>query len=165
MGKSRGGASLGFTVIELVMVLVIISSFIILAGPRYFSTTPYNQQVFYDEVLNSVRYARKLAIGHNAHIQVSLTSNSITLQQRVEGSSCTVGTKLLPIIDPATHRVGYVKTLQGNVSITFSSNWPLYFNGLGQALKASNCTVINTDTISLVGGNTIKVFGETGVAQ
>lgn len=160
-----GNAFLGFTTIELVMTMVIISALTVLAGPRFFSTAGYQQQVYYDQVLNSIRYARTLAIGTGNHIQVSLTNNSVTLQQRVEGSSCVVGTVLNSVQDPGTRASGFVKTAPGAVALSFSTNWPLYFNGLGQALTASNCTVVTTATVTIVGENTMTVFGETGFVQ
>jgi Tfp pilus assembly protein FimT len=145
--------------------MVIISALMILAGPKFFSTSVYQQQVYYDQLLNSIRYARALAIGTGNHIQVSLTNSSITLQQRVEGSSCVTGTTFLPVLDPVTRSSGFVKNAPGAITINFSSNWPIYFNGLGQAFSATNCVVINAATVNVVGGNTLTVFGETGFVQ
>ncbi len=164
MPKTRESLYLGFTMIELVMTMVIISALMILAGPRFFTTSTYQQQVYYDEVLNSLRFARTLAIGTGNHIQVTLTSSSITLQRRVEGSNCTSPT-FQPIEDPGTRTSGFVKTAPGVVTLNFSTNWPLYFNGLGQVFTASNCNEITTATVSIIGGNTVTVFGETGFIQ
>lgn len=156
---------MGFTIIELVIALVIVGVMAVAAGPRFFSTIDYDRRVYYDEVLNSIRYARKLAVATNGHIQVSLTSTSITLQNRIEGSNCTTGTTFQPILDPANKTSGYVKTAPGSVTLTFSANWPIYFNGLGQAIRASDCSVVGTGTATIVGGNTVTVIGETGFVQ
>lgn len=162
---STDRSSLGFTVIEIVMALVIVGVLAVAAGPKFFSTTAYDQRVYYDEVLNSVRYARKLAVATNSHIQVNLTSTSITLQYRTEGGSCASGTTFSPVTDPTNRTSGYVKTAPGGVTLTFSANWPLYFNGLGQAIRASDCSVVSTGTITVVGGNTVTVVGQTGFVQ
>ncbi len=162
---STDRSGLGFTVIEIVMALVIMGVLAVAAGPKFFSTTTYDQRVYYDEVLNSVRYARRLAIATNSHIQVNLTSTSITLQYRTEGGSCAAGTTFSPVMDPTNRTSGYVKTAPGSTTITFSANWPIYFNGLGQALRASDCTVISSNTITIAGGNTVTVIGQTGFVQ
>jgi MSHA pilin protein MshC len=158
----------GFTIIELVMVLVIAGIMAVVATSKFFSTIDYDRRVYYDEVLNSIRYARKLAVATNAHVQVDLTSTSITVRNRIEGSNCTTGTTFSPVTDPANRISGYVKTAPGPVTLTFSANWPIYFNGLGQALRASNCTVLTSaapGTVTIVNGNKVTVTGETGFVQ
>lgn len=163
--KSHPGiASNGYTMVELATVIAIIGFLSVIAAPRFFSTVSYQRQVYYDEILNSVRYARKLAVGSGSHIQISVTGNSITLQRRVEGGSCAAAT-FVAIPDPALNSLGYSKVAPTNVTLTFSSDWPIYFNGLGQALRASDCTVVNTDTITVVGGNTVTLVGQTGFVQ
>lgn len=156
---------LGFTVIEIVMALVIVGVLAVAAGSKFFSTIDYDRKVYYDEVLNSIRYARKLAVATGGHIQVNLTSTSMTLQNRTEGSNCTTGTTFQPILDPANKTSGYVKTAPSSVTLTFSANWPIYFNGLGQAIRASDCSVVTTGTVTVVSGNTVTVIGETGFVQ
>ena len=140
-----------------------------MAGPKFFSSIDYDRLVYYEEVLNSLRYARKLAVATNAHIQVNLSATDLTLRSRTEGSDCTTGTHFGAIIDPTTKTPGYVKTAPGPVILSFSKNWPIYFNGLGQAFKADDCTVLKTGApgtwVSIVGGNTVTVIGETGLSQ
>lgn len=145
------------------MVIVVILSVSVV--PRFFSTQEYQKRLYYDELLNSVRYARKLSIATGSHIQVLLTANSITLQRRVEGSSCTSGTTFEPIFDPANNTTGYVRTAPADLTLTFSGGWPLFFDGLGRGTMASDCSIITTQTINLTGGKTITVFGETGFVE
>lgn len=153
------------------MVLAIAGIMAAVAGSKFFSTSSYHRAVYYDQVLNSLRYARKLAIATNAHVQVDLTSTSITLRNRIEGSNCTTGTTFSAVTDPANRISGYVKTAPGSITLSFSADWPIYFNGLGQALSASNCTVLTSGppgtvgSITVGGVNTITVIGETGFVQ
>lgn len=151
------------------MILVIVGIMAVAVSSKSFSTLDYDRVVYYDQVLNSLRYARKLAIATNAHIQVDLTSTTITLRNRTEGSNCTTGTTFSAVTDPANRSVsGYVKTAPGSVTLTFSANWPIYFNGLGQAIGVSNCTVLTAGipgTLTVVGGKTVTVTGETGFVQ
>ncbi len=160
--------ALGFTIVELILTLVIIGIMSAIAGSKFFSAADYNRRVYYDEVINSIRYARKLAVATNAHVQVDLTSTSVTLRNRIEGSNCTTGTTFSVVTDPANrNNSGYVKTAPGQVALNFSTaNWPIYFNGLGQALLASNCSVLSSaSTVQVVNGNAITVTGETGFVQ
>ena len=156
---------LGFTIVEMVMVMVIVVILAIAVMPRFFSVLTYNRQVFSDEITNSLRFARKLSVATGNRIQVTVTSNSITLQRRVEGSSCTLGTTFQPVMDPVTNTAGFVRNVPTNVTLTFSSGWPVYFNSLGQAMRASDCTVSGNVTITVVGGKTITLYGETGFVE
>jgi MSHA pilin protein MshC len=156
----------GFTIVEIVMTLVIVGVLSVVAAPRFFSTITYQRQVYYDEVLNSIRYARTLAVASGTHIQVSLTSTSIMLQRRTEGGTCTTGTVFTNITDPAMRSTSYVKTAPGTITLSSSANWPIYFDGLGRAFRASNCTLLSPNaTVTVSGGNTITILGETGFTQ
>ena len=163
--RARVDPTLGFTLIEIAMVIIIVGIMSVAALPRFFSLATYHQAVYYQEILSALRYARKLAIATDSHIQVTVTANSITLQRRIEGSSCNTGTTFQTVIDPASQAGSYLRSAPGNVALTFSSQWPLYFDGLGQANQASTCTVITSGTVSIVGGNTVTVIGATGFVQ
>lgn len=160
----HGIVNKGYTMVELATIIAIIGVLSVMAAPRFFSTIIYQRQVYYDEVLNTVRYARKLAVGSGSHIQVSVTNNSIALQRRIEGASCAAAT-FTAITDPTFGASGYNKIAPTNVTLNFSSDWPIYFNGLGQALRASDCSIINTDTIGVVGGKTVTLVGQTGFVE
>jgi len=155
----------GFTLIELVMTLVIISILAAVGVPKFFSTATYQAEVYHDELLNSIRYARKLAIATGSHYEITLTSTSITLQQRVEGSNCSTGTTFIAVTDPANHTSGYVKAAPGAITISSSANWPIYFDALGQANQASTCATLTSNATITVGTQTITLQGETGFVQ
>jgi MSHA pilin protein MshC len=161
--KSR--RSSGFTMIELVMVMVIVVILSVAVMPRFFSVLTYNRQVFSEEIMNSLRFARKLAVASGNHIQVTVTSDSITLQRRIKGSSCTVGTTFQPVVDPTSNITGFVRNAPANVILIPSSGWPIYFNSLGQAIRASDCMVSGNLTITIDNGETITLYGETGFVE
>jgi len=154
-----------FTMIELVTTMLIISILSVIAVPLFFSTSTYQTLVYHDELLNSLRYARKLAIATGGHYEVKLTSTSLTLQQRSEGASCSSGTTFQAVVDPANNSSSYVKLAPGAITINSSANWPIYFDGLGQANQASTCATLSSNATITVGSKTITVIGETGFAQ
>lgn len=155
----------GFTIIELAMTMVIIVILSVAAAPRFFSTQTYEKRLFTDDLTNSIRYARKLAVATGSYIQINLTSTSLTLQRRVPGSSCNIGTTLEPVLDPVDNSSGYVRTAPSNITLQYSIGWPIYFDALGRAIQGSNCSVVGTQTVGITGGKTITIYGETGFVE
>ncbi len=155
----------GFTLIELSTIVVIMAILSVAASSRFFSTRDYEEGLYFDDIVNSLRYARKLAVATGNSTQVSLTMTTMTLERRMKGSSCSVGTTFEPIFDPTTNALGFVRTAPVGLSQNFSIAWPIYFDGLGRAVRASDCVVIDSEVITLSGGKTIRVFGETGFIE
>ena len=79
----------GFTLVELVLVILLLSIISAIAIPKFFSTNDYQVRAAYDETVNAVRYAQKLAVASGCDVQVQLTTSGYALQQRA--SSCNSG--------------------------------------------------------------------------
>ncbi len=156
----------GFTLIEVVIVITIIGILAKVSSSLFFSLSTYNNQFYQDEVKNTIRYARKLAIASGRYIYVSVTSSSITLQIMTPGSSCGVGTTFSSIMDPISNTSGYTRTAPGTTTLTYSSHFPIYFNNAGQALDASNCAISSgLVTIGVTGLSTMTLYPQTGFIQ
>ncbi|WP_278386443.1 pilus assembly FimT family protein [Stutzerimonas kunmingensis] len=66
----------GFTIVELIMVIVILGIISAVALPRFFDRNTFDERFYFEEVLSSVRYAQKLAVASGCRIQVSQDSSS-----------------------------------------------------------------------------------------
>jgi len=72
----------GFTIVELIMVIVIIGILAAVVGPRFFSKSNFDERFYFEEVLSSVRYAQKLAVASGCYTRVQAS--------QVNGSSITL---------------------------------------------------------------------------
>jgi MSHA pilin protein MshC len=77
MSKSK--RSIGFTLIELVMVLVILSIIGITVAPRFSDNAVFQARGFADQVLATLRYAQKTAIAQHQNVCVTLSATTVTL--------------------------------------------------------------------------------------
>ena len=77
VGASR--SSRGFTLVELVMVLVLVSALAVFAAPRLSGFSEFNARGFHDEALALLRHAQKSAVAQRRPVCVVFGSNSMSL--------------------------------------------------------------------------------------
>lgn len=145
----------GFTLIELIMVLVVLGALSIFIAPRFFNKTSFDTLSFHQELKTAIRFAHKLSVASGCEVQVSLTANSYALF--FPNTSCNppdgFGT------NPVNHPVesgNYAGTAVGGVSIAGFGNF--FFDSLG-APSAAGTITINP------GGRSIVVNALTGFVQ
>ncbi|MBI4937721.1 MAG: prepilin-type N-terminal cleavage/methylation domain-containing protein [Nitrosomonadales bacterium] len=131
----------GFTVVELVTIMVILGIIAAVAAPRFFGRNTFDSRSFYDQVISTLRYAQKSAIAQRRFVCVAFTANSVTLTYD-------------PIAPSATHTVaacsanlagptGHVPHSVSNSTASFQGGAPatFYFDALGRASAPVSVTV------------------------
>lgn len=150
----------GFTLVELITVIVILGIVSAVALPRMTDRSAFQARGFEDEVLAALRHARALAVASGCEVQVSIAGNAYTLNQQL---NCGAGGFTVAVIDPASQSANYTGTAPAGITLTAAPQ-PFVFDALGQATSAG----APTDVTLTLGGNanrTLTVFGTTGFAQ
>ena len=145
----------GFTLVELIMVMVIAGILAAVVAPRFFDANVFKSRGFADQVQATLRYAQKEAIAQHRNVCVAFTANSVTLM--IDSDIPADG-----ICNPAP--AGNLKSPTGGAymitapaGITFAAVPAAFsFNALGQPTNAPQ-------TINISGAtNGITIEAETG---
>ena len=72
----------GYSLVELVLVIVILATIGVLAGPRFFDNDAFDERGYYDELASVIRYAQKVAVASGCRVAVDITANSYALAQQ-----------------------------------------------------------------------------------
>ena len=145
----------GFTLIELIVVMMIIGILAVAVIPRFSDNQTFNTRGFYDETLAALRYAQKSAIAQRRNVCVTLTSTTVTLTiASATGSAAVCNT---PLSSP-TGTAPFLVTARSNIN--FSGTFPSFsFNALGKPIPdaAVSLNIVGDGTT-----RTIIVERETG---
>lgn len=155
-GGASGPRQKGFTLIELVMVMVMLGVLAVFAAPRVFNRNDFEARGFHDQVLSTLRFAQKTAIAQRRTVCVAFTSTTVSLT-RAAAAASNVCDPTLPVPGP---RGELVLTAPANVAFTVVPTG-FSFDGLGQSRPASVPPAARTITV-VNAGRTIAVEEVTG---
>lgn len=166
----------GFTMIELVAVIVVVGILAAFVAPRFLRNEAFDARSFADQNLNMLRYAQKLAIAQNRPVFAVLTPSRIALCFTAD---CGISDRVLA---PAGSNSGNAATVSAcnadrswfcegrpaNVSYSLPNASVFYFNALGRPFRQIDVDPLSGFTrmnIGISGGGnarTVVIEAETG---
>jgi MSHA pilin protein MshC len=149
----------GFTLIELISVVVLLSILGVVALSRLNNLHGFDSRAFYFDTVNALRYAQKLAISTGCRVQATISSNSYALFQGAPG--CTDTTYTLPVANPANRTTDYTGTAPAGLTITSTASLPLSV----QFTPQSTLVNLAADTTFNIDGRQFTLYRLTGLVD
>jgi len=122
----------GFTLIELIMVIVMLGVLAVFAAPRIFNTGDFYARGFHDETLAYLRYAQKTAIAQRRTVCVAFGANSVTLS--IASAPATFSCAVPATLQGPKGETPATLTAKSGVTYT-STPTTFNFDGLGQPIS------------------------------
>jgi len=164
----------GFTLIELVMILVLIGIIVAVVVPRLGNVTSTKAGAFVDKLRADVRYAQDLAMTRNTRTRVNFTATTYA----VVSSTTSTCSAFVAVTDPATGGPFTVTINTGaytGITLTLPAMTCLEYNSLGRPYDctglgnvcSANPSLDMTVTVNAnaVPSGSITIYSQTGAVN
>ena len=151
-------AQSGFTVVELVVVMVLMGILAANAMPHFFSASRFEEMGFADTTRGALAYARKIAVASRCDTRVSIDASGYRLWQRA--AACDSGSFTRPVLRPGSGN--WTGNAPNGIAV---SNLDVYFDAAGRPYDHATATLLASVRLVTVGARSITLEPLTGFAH
>lgn len=158
--KARHPAT-GFTLVELIAVLVLIGLLAAIAAPRFFASSSFDARGYYEALSSAARYGRQLAVTRLCPVRLEVTATGFSLSQPDPGSgfpaACTS-----PSFSQAVDAPGGGGPFQAAApaGVSMAGDLPLTVD-----FTAQGGTTLSADATVIIGGRSLIIRARSGYAE
>ncbi len=145
----------GFTIVELIMVIVILGIISAVAVPRFFDRQVFDERFYFEEALSTVRYGQKLAVASGCLVNVKINNSGYALAY---GAGACSG---IQIKDPSDKNY----PIQPPANVAVQGGMDIEFNSLGCITADSSIDCSSGNNTVTVGNFSFRVHAATGFIE
>jgi len=152
-------AALGFTMVELVTVMVIVGILAALAIPRITQTSDFAAPAYRNEILSALHHAQKSAISHRHLVCATIAAGNVklTINTGLSGPGCDASLASLGGNTYATQDNAVV----ASGAFVNAAQPTLFFQPNGEITDAAGNAIV-AGSIGITGAAPIRIDGSTG---
>lgn len=163
-GRRRGAGQGGFTMAELLIVMVLAGVLAVFIMPRMQSAVGMRDDAWRDEVVSALRHAQKMAVSHRRLVCAQINANDLTLRI----SSTHPADPANPCDAPLPGADGsdtYAASSSGAAATSVNPAGALFFQPDGRVTTDGAGATALSRTITMNGAPSLTVHGETGYVE
>ena len=151
--------SRGFTMIELIVVIIVLGIMALAIVPRFSLLSGFNEAGYNDQIRSAIEFARKAAVASRRHVKVTVAANGLVLTAAAaDPDSGFPGSFPRNLNLPGTSSNAITPPANGTLVASVS---PLIFDPNGIPLNNAGATLSTASTYT-VSGYTVTVEAYTG---
>ena len=139
--------SRGFTLVELVTVILALGILSVVALPRFFDATTFTSRGFYDEMTGAARYAQKLAVASGCDVRLNIAGGGYALNQR---QFCDHASAFNRAVSQPAGSGDFANSVPSGTTLS-SSSPNVIFDALGRAIPGGVTVTVDDRSFTIVG--------------
>jgi MSHA pilin protein MshC len=138
----------GYTLVELVVVILILGILAAIVGPRFFGTRVFSERGYADEIASAMRYSQKVAVASDCNVRLAVTlAGYSAAQQAASGNRCDASSTswTTPVRRVDGELLAGTPPSDANVSAVAT----LVFDGKGAVISGATNLTVGAYTLAL----------------
>lgn len=160
----------GFTLVELVVILIVVGILAVAAIPRFFDNA-FSERGFHDGVKAAIQHARKVAVGSRRYVCVAVAANGVTLtldptlpEANTPAVACGAALNL-PVPQPNCPANQVCAPAGVALAVVAPGLANFNFDPLGRPVAANKAVLAAATTIAVTNQPNIVVQADSGWVQ